>query len=173
MPSLEAGIAVLASLDRVQPRDSERLRRQRGQGHLILHEQLPLRLALQVVVLAGSPHALSEDPPVVGDEVVDARHRHEQVAAYCADGVLDGPLLMARVRVAEGEREAVVGGEPLEDVGRPDLLADPPADARGVVEDQPGRDSAAELEHGPQALADAFGGLAPEALRSDTLEKGT
>lgn len=51
--------------------------------------------------------------------------------------------------IAEGELKAVVGREPLEGVGRAHALADAPADAGGVVEDEPQRHAAARTRTPP------------------------
>ncbi len=165
MSAVEARVAVLVGLGRDYLRDAEGLRRQVGHGHAVLHEQLALGLPFEVMVLAGAIQAPAEDPLVVGGQAVDAGNGDEQVAPDGPDGILHGALLVAGVGVAEGEVEPVVGGEARERVGGADNLADPSADARGVVKHQPGGHAPAELEHGLQALADAFRRLAPEALR--------
>lgn len=74
--------------------------------------------------------------------------------------------------IAEGELKAVVGREPLEGVGRSHALADAPADAGGVVKDEPQRHTAAELEHRLEALTHAFGRLSPEALGQRHVREG-
>lgn len=56
-------------------------------------------------------------------------------------------------------------GEAAEQLGGDDLRADPPADLGGVVEHGSQRHPSQELEHVPEPLADALGGLAPEHLR--------
>ena len=79
---------------------------------------------------------------------------------------------MAGVGVAEGEVEPVVGGEARERVGGADNLADPSADARGVVKHQPGGHAPAELEHGLQA-SQTHSDVSPQKhCASDTLENG-
>jgi len=78
--------------------------------------------------------------------------------------VLDMPLLMARIRVAEAHREAVVAFEPQEQVVQTDLVPDPPSHSAGVVEDDPPRHPADVTEDVPEPLADALGRLPAERL---------
>ena len=76
--------------------------------------------------------------------------------------VLDMPLLMARIRVAEAHREPVVAFEPQEQVVQTDLVPDPPSHSAGVVEDDPPRHPADVTEDVPEPLADALGRLPAE-----------
>lgn len=68
------------------------------------------------------------------------------------------------VRVAERVGEAVVGGEPAEQLGGADATAHPAAHAGGVVEDDPGGHAADVLEYLLEGLAHALGVLAGEHL---------
>ena len=117
------------------------------------------------MVLLGKAHAAVEQVAVVYVGAADAGNGHEQVAADEADLVLHVALLVARVRVAEGVVEPVMGGESREHLGGPYGRAGLPADAGGVVEHYARWDAAAVLEYVAQALADALGVLAGEHLR--------
>lgn len=172
VPAVDDGVPVLVGLRRARAHNPEGLRRQVGHGEGVLHEQLALRLPFEVMGLAGPGHAFAQQPLVVGPDVVDAGHGNEHVAPDGAHGVLHRALLVARGGIAEGEPEAVVGREPLEGVGRAHSLADAPADAGGVVEHEPRRHAAAELEHRLEALAHALGRLAPEALGQRHVREG-
>ena len=90
--------------------------------------------------------------------------RHEQVRPHEPDLALDVALLVPGIGVAEREGEPVVGGERGEGLGGPDLVADPAADAGGVVEDDPGGDAAHVFEDLLERLAHALGVLGGEDL---------
>ena len=85
-------------------------------------------LVRQFEAPAGRPGAEPLDAP-------DRGSRHEQLAPHGDDPGLDGALLVARIRVAEREREPIVRLERLEQAGQTHLL-EPllAAHARGVVE---------------------------------------
>lgn len=162
--TLKADVAVLVAPHAREAHGCEPLFGQLQQGEGVLHEQGTLAFPLRVVAFAGPSHARVEEARVVAPDVVDARRRHEQVSPRRADLVLDGPLLVPRARVAERVLEPEMAGEAAEQLGGFDLVADAPADARGVVEHEPGRDAADVGEDVDQTLAHALGVLAAEDL---------
>ena len=164
MLSVELDLALLVSLGTLIAHDVEWLLREARHGELVLHEQLLLRLAFEVVLL-GQPHAHGRQLGVVLGRVGHVGDGHEQVGAEIADLGLDGSLLMARIRAAEREREVVVGRERAEQLCSAHSLADAAAHTGRVVEhDAPGH-AADELEDIPERLAYALGVLAREDLR--------
>lgn len=116
------------------------------------------------MALLGQRHAAVEQALVEAPARVEGRHGHEQVAPDEANLVLNGSLLVPGIGVAEGEGEAVMGGEGGEEIRCPDAVADAPADARRVVEHDPGGHAADELEYVLESLAHALRVLPGEHL---------
>lgn len=127
--------AVLVGPHAFPPDHVERFRRQGKQGLAIRVEQVGLPLALEVMVLVRQFEAPAGQPGVEPLDAPDRGSRHEQLAPHGAYPGLDGALLVARIRVAEREREPIVRLERLEQAGQTHLL-EPllAAHARGVVE---------------------------------------
>lgn len=103
---------------------------------------------------------------------IDLAHWHEEVAAEEPHLVLDRSLLMARVRVAEGIGEAVVGSEGREHLGGAGLIRDAPSHSRCIVEDDADGHAAHVFEDVLERLADAFGILAWEDLGEPDVGEG-
>ncbi len=113
------------------------------------------------MILLGQRHAPVEQALVEASARVEGRHGHEQVAPDEPHLVLDGPLLVPGIWVAEREREPVMGGE---ESGGPHFVANAPPDARGIVKHDAGRHAADELEDVLERLPHALGVLAGEHL---------
>ena len=162
---VEPDLPRLVGLAHLVAHDRERHRRQPRHREPVLDEQLQLVLALDPVALVGERHRPVEQPRVERLGVLDPGQRHEQVVAHVADLVLDAAPLVAGMRVAERVGEPVVGGERREHLRRPHGVADPAADARGVVEHDALGHAGHVLEDVAQRLAHALGVLAGEDLR--------
>lgn len=114
--------------------------------------------------LPAGARAVPEEPAVGRGDVVERRDGHEEVPPVAPGLVLGVAPLVARVGVGEGVTGPVVRREAPEELRRPGLAPDAPADLGGAVEDGPPRHAARELEHVAEPLADALRGLAPEHL---------
>ena len=137
-----------------------------GSGERASCEELGFRPAEPVVDLAlAERHACLQEPTVEGLDVAECRDGHERVPSVGPHLVLHVPPPVSRIGAGEGVAEPIVRGEPAEELGDPDLGPEAPADLRGIVEHRPGRHASHELEHVPEPLADALGGLSPEHLR--------
>ena len=133
-------------------------RRHRGEvlGHRLRDGPAVAAAGRGVGVDAG---AAGREPGVELGERGRLGHRDQQVPPQEAHGVLDGPLLVARVRVAVPARAAVVRAEPREEVRLRDDPAEPSARLGGVVEHERRRGAADLLEDLAEPVAQALGAL--------------
>lgn len=161
--AVDAGLSLLVGLAMHVPDHLERRFRQPRHRDRVLDERLLLVLALEVMRL-GQRAAPAQQPRVEQLDAAEPRDRHEQVRPHEPDLALDVALLVPGIGAAEREGEPIMGGERGEGLGGPDLVADPAADARGVVEDEPGGDAAHEFEDLLERLAHALGVLGREDL---------
>ena len=162
--AVERHLAPLVRAEREPPRRREGPGRQSHErGAVRLEELAPGGVA--PVVPARRPRVRhGHQRLVVPRQVAHRRHGHERVAADEAHLGLDGALLVAGVRVAEGRLEAEVQPEAAEQRALAHLAGGPPADPGRVVEhDAVGHPSYVE-EDGHEALAHALGGGAAEDL---------
>jgi len=159
VPTVQAELPVAVGPDLLLPLDLKRPLRKRAQVPPLLGPELLDRQALLVVGPVKILFRLPQKLPVPALKAPNLRHRHEEVPPHVAHLVLDMPLLVARIRVAEAHREAVVAFEPQEQVVQADLVPDPPPHSAGVVEDDSPRHPADVTEDVPEPLADALGRL--------------
>ena len=98
-------------------------------------------------------------------DALDFREGNDKIPTDIADFVFDVSLLVARRRVAEADREAIVAFEPQEQLGEGDRLADAPPNARCVVEHDTARYAADTREDIFETLGHALRGLAIKHLQ--------
>ena len=131
--SLENDVAVSVGL-RTLPRDHiERSGRQREERLAVLGEQVRLPVALAAVLLGSGLQASVGQTPVEALDAPHTGHQHEQTTTHRAHASLDGPFLVARIRVAERVLEPVMRLERLGQTGQADSVGRPAAHAGGVV----------------------------------------
>ncbi len=141
----------------------ERRFRQSGQRGAVFAEQ-PVLVHAFLVMLLGEPEASVQELLVVRFDAGQPWHGNEEVLPDEVHLPLHVALLVAGIRVAEAEFEAVMGGEGREGLGGPDAAADLAPDAGGVVEHDAGWDPSYVFEHLLEGLAHAFGVLGREHL---------
>lgn len=135
--------------------------RQRLQFPALLVEQLAYRPAGTVVIRIRDRVAPRQQVPRQLPVALRVGLGDHEVAAQEADRVLDGPLLISGIRVAEPRLEPVAVAGHGEHAHRGDLVPrDAVARARGVVEHQHAGGHADVVEDPGQPLAHAFRVLA-------------
>ena len=146
--------------------------RERAQRRAILLDQRRDGGGLFVVRAGPVGLAPGQQRLIERRKVGDLGAGNQQVTAQVAHLVFDVPLLVAAIGVAEGDREAVVGLEALEELRETNGPRHFPAHRRGVVEDEPWGYPAEAFEHGLEPGQQTFRRFPTEQLEVPRIAVG-
>ena len=158
---IDAHPALLVGAPALPPHRVEPLRGQRQARRQVLLEELADRGPSPRRLRRHQPQAALEQAGVELLERRRRRDRHHQVPAEEPDGVLDRPLLVARVGVAVGGGAAVVRPQRGEQRALADRVPDPAPALGGVVEHELARGAADRVEDLREGPAGVLGPLRP------------